>query len=90
MDAEYILAINPGATSTKIAVTCNNKFVFLKNIRHDTEKLQEFNKTSDQLEFRMNLVLQEVEENHVPFGQIRLIGPICQALMRLYGCRRRR
>jgi len=73
MDAEYILAINPGATSTKIAVTCNNKFVFLKNIRHDTEKLQEFNKTSDQLEFRMNLVLQEVEENHVPFGQIRLI-----------------
>ena len=73
MDANYIVAINPGATSTKIAVTCNNKFVFLKNIRHETEKLQSFRKTADQLEFRMDLVLREVEENHVPFDQIGLI-----------------
>lgn len=73
MDANYIVAINPGATSTKIAVTCNNKFVFLKNIRHETEKLQSFRKTADQLEFRMDLVLHEVKENHVPFDQIGLI-----------------
>ena len=30
MDANYILAINPGNTSTKIAVYHSNKFVFLK------------------------------------------------------------
>jgi butyrate kinase len=73
MDANYIVAINPGATSTKIAVTCDNKFVFLKNIRHEADKLNAYGKTADQLEFRMNLVLQEVQENHVPFDQVGLI-----------------
>jgi butyrate kinase len=73
MDAKYILAINPGATSTKIAVYGQNKFVFLKTIRHDPDVLQSFNKTTDQLEFRMNLVLEEVKENHIPFDQIGMI-----------------
>ena len=39
MDANYILAINPGATSTKIAVYHSNKFVFLKTIRHEYDDL---------------------------------------------------
>ncbi len=73
MDANYILAINPGATSTKIAVYHSNKFVFLKTIRHEEDELQAFKKTTDQLEFRMNLVLTEVKENHVPFNQVGLI-----------------
>ena len=46
MDANYILAINPGATSTKIAVYGQNKFVFLKNIRHEYDDLQSFEKTT--------------------------------------------
>jgi butyrate kinase len=73
MDCNYILAINPGASSTKIAVTCNNKFVFLKNIRHTDEELQPFGKTAEQMDFRMDLVLKEVLENHVPFDQVGLI-----------------
>jgi butyrate kinase len=73
MEANYIVAINPGATSTKISVTLHNKFIFLKNIRHQVEQLQSFKQTSDQLEFRMGLVLQEVRENHVPFDQVGLI-----------------
>ena len=66
MDANYILAINPGATSTKIAVYHSNKFVFLKTIRHDCDELLTFQKTVDQLDFRMGLVLTEVKENHIP------------------------
>ena len=73
MDADYIVAINPGATSTKIAVTIQNKFVFLKNIRHEPEQLQVYERTADQLDFRMKLVLDEVRENHVPFEQIGLV-----------------
>jgi len=73
MDANYILAINPGATSTKIAVYGQNKFVFLKNIRHEYDDLQSFEKTTDQLEFRMELVIVEVKENHIPFDQIGMI-----------------
>jgi len=73
MDADYILAINPGATSTKIAVYRSNKFVFLKTIRHDLDDLKPFKKTVDQLDFRMELVLTEVKENHIPFEQVGMI-----------------
>jgi butyrate kinase len=73
MDADYILAINPGATSTKIAVYRTNKFVFLKTIRHETDELRAFSRTADQLELRMGLVMAEVKENHVPFDQVGII-----------------
>ena len=73
MDADYILAINPGATSTKIAVYRSNQFVFLKTIRHDCGELKPFKKTADQMELRMELVLSEVRENHIPSGEIGMI-----------------
>jgi len=73
MDADYIIAINPGATSTKIAVYHSNKFVFLKTIRHECDELTAFKHTMDQLDFRLNLVLNEVKENHVPFEKVGLI-----------------
>ena len=73
MDADYIIAINPGATSTKIAVYHSNKFVFLKTIRHEGDELSAFKQTRDQLDFRLGLVLHEVKENHVPFDNVGLI-----------------
>ncbi len=73
MDANYILVINPGATSTKIAVYRDNKSVFLKTIRHEGGELDAFSKTSDQLEYRLNLVLSEVEANHIPFDRVGII-----------------
>lgn len=73
MDTDYILAINPGATSTKIAVYRSNQFLFLKTIRHDGDHIQSFKKTADQLDFRLELVLAEVRENHIPFDQIGMI-----------------
>jgi butyrate kinase len=73
MDANYILVINPGATSTKIAVYQDNRSVFLKTIRHECDELEIFSQTSDQLEYRLNLVLSEVEANHIPFDSIGVI-----------------
>jgi butyrate kinase len=73
MDADYILAINPGATSTKIAVYRANKFVFLKTIRHDCDELLPFKNTVDQLDLRLGMVLSELKENHIPFEQVGII-----------------
>jgi butyrate kinase len=73
MEADYILAINPGATSTKIAVYKGNNSVFLKSILHDCDDLHGFKKTADQLDMRLNLVLSEVKKNHIPFDSIGLI-----------------
>lgn len=62
MDCYNILAINPGSTSTKIAVYCNDKSVFLKNIKHSTEELQPFEKITDQFQFRKSVILKELTD----------------------------
>jgi len=73
MNANHILVINPGATSTKIAVYRENRSVFLKTIRHDMEELNTFRQTTDQLDFRQKLVLDEVEANHIPYDSVGVI-----------------
>jgi len=73
MDANYILVINPGATSTKIAVYQDNRSVFLKTIRHECGDLETFSQTSEQLDYRLKLVLTEVEANHIPFNSVGVI-----------------
>jgi len=73
MGADYILVINPGASSTKIAVYRNNTSVFLKSIRHEIGDLETFAHSADQLPYRLNLVLSEVTENHIPLDQVGMI-----------------
>ncbi|MCK5808397.1 butyrate kinase [bacterium] len=55
-----ILAINPGSTSTKIAVFENTKQLFLKNIKHSVEELAPFEKIIDQYDFRKDIIIKEL------------------------------
>ncbi len=57
-----ILVINPGATSTKIAVYEDEKEIFSKTIYHSTEEISKFDKISEQYEFRKNTILSALEE----------------------------
>jgi butyrate kinase len=57
----YILAINPGSTSTKTAIFKNDKSVFTKEISHSSEDLAGFEKIADQFRFRKELILKEIE-----------------------------
>ncbi len=57
-----ILAVNPGSTSTKIAVYQNSEPVFLKNIKHSPDDLAPFSKITDQFEFRKEIILQQLKE----------------------------
>lgn len=60
-----ILSINPGSTSTKIAVYENEQPLFVKTIDHPTGELERFDNVSDQFDMRKNHVLQVLEENGV-------------------------
>lgn len=62
MEDQRILAINPGSTSTKIAVYQGSKSIFLKNIKHSAEDLQPFEKIVDQFSFRKDIIIKELEE----------------------------
>lgn len=65
MNTYKIFTINPGSTSTKIALFENDKAVFSSNVSHDAKKLDEFTTISEQLPYRKETILQLLCENHI-------------------------
>lgn len=60
-----ILAINPGATSTKVAVYDDEEPVFVESVRHEPEELAEFEHTYDQYEFRAKTIRGAIEKHDI-------------------------
>ena len=60
-----VLAINPGSTSTKIAVYDDTTNVFTETLRHDAKEIEAFGGTIEQFEFRKGLVLEALEKHGV-------------------------
>ena len=73
MGLRQILAINPGSTSTKIAVYLNSKLIFLKSINHSVEELAKFEKIVDQYSFRKNIILEELRYAHIEIDKIEIV-----------------
>jgi butyrate kinase len=68
-----ILAINPGSTSTKIAIYNNLRPVFLKNISHDCDELNKFNHITDQFEYRKDVIINEIETANFDISKIEAV-----------------
>lgn len=60
-----ILAINPGSTSTKIAVFEDEKEIFSKTLRHSTEELSSFADIASQFQFRKEIILHELKQANI-------------------------
>lgn len=69
-----ILVINPGSTSTKIALYEDETPLLLRNIRHTVEELKQFERIVDQREFRRDLVIHELQKLDVRFHFDAIIG----------------
>ncbi|GAB4172931.1 MAG: butyrate kinase [Calditrichia bacterium] len=69
----FILSINPGSTSTKIALFEKEKEIFTHTIRHNVEELARFNKASDQDLYRMNIIIKTLKEKQVDATKIAAI-----------------
>ncbi len=57
-----ILVINPGSTSTKIAVYHDKNEVMKKTISHPLEELKKFERIIDQYEFRKSVIISTLKE----------------------------
>ena len=57
-----ILAINPGSTSTKIAVYSDGKAVYSKTFGHSAEELARFHRVADQYEWRKEMILADLAD----------------------------
>lgn len=69
-----ILVINPGSTSTKVAVYKDERPVLLRNIRHTAEELQQYPTSFDQLPLRQSKIVQTLEEEGIPFKFDAIVG----------------
>lgn len=63
--AYRVLAINPGSTSTKIAVHEDSTVLFEITLRHDPAELDKFGGIIEQYDFRKTLVLEAMKEHQV-------------------------
>ncbi len=68
--AYRILAVNPGSTSTKIAVFEDEREIFRKTIRHSEDELRGFERIADQRGFRTSLVKQILREENFPLSSL--------------------
>jgi len=71
VDKKYrLFVINPGSTSTKIALFENERELFSANVSHEAAKLNEFPEIRDQLPYRKERILSELAKNKIPLDGI--------------------
>jgi butyrate kinase len=73
MDKRLILAVNPGSTSTKFALFEEDKLIFEKSLSHSQADLAGYDKITEQLQFRKNLILNELSGKNKLQERIRVV-----------------
>jgi len=56
-----LLIVNPGSTSTKVAIFNNTTPILEKTIRHSTTDLAPYEKVTDQYDFRKQIIIDNVQ-----------------------------
>ncbi|MCE1198763.1 MAG: butyrate kinase [Marinilabiliales bacterium] len=72
-DLVRILVVNPGSTTTKIAIYENTICIFLKTLHHSLEDLAAFPTIADQYEFRKNAILKQLEMEAIPLEEVHVV-----------------
>lgn len=65
MKTYRVFAINPGSTSTKIAMFENERKVFSKNVSHDAAYLRSLGSIADQFPYRRQLILDALDDTGI-------------------------
>ncbi|MDD5018239.1 MAG: butyrate kinase, partial [Eubacteriales bacterium] len=65
-----IIAVNPGSTSTKVAVFNNEDQIFSVSIPHTTEELADFKEIIDQLDYRKKKILDALEKGGISLNDV--------------------
>jgi len=74
MSRDYkILVINPGSTSTKVALFSNEQLLCDKKIEHSSKELSNFNKIVDQYRFRQDIILSFLKEKGINLSTLNAV-----------------
>lgn len=69
-----ILAINPGSTTTKVALFSAEELLSQKTIEHPREEIAVFDSLSDQLPYRLKLIEEFVEKSKIDGPIAAIVG----------------
>lgn len=70
MKSYRILTINPGSTSTKMAVFENEKPIYTTTVNHDAAVLKQFAEVSDQFVYRKEMITKELAEKEIDLSNL--------------------
>ena len=65
-----IFVINPGSTSTKVALFENEEKILETSVSHDADILLRYPTTNDQLPYRKKVILEFLRENHIDLSDV--------------------
>jgi butyrate kinase len=60
-----ILAINPGSTSTKVALYADKEVIFVETLDHPVNEIQKYEHVQDQFDFRKNVIIDLLNKNDI-------------------------
>ena len=60
-----ILTINPGSTSTKVALYADKQVMIVETLDHPVTELQKYEHVQDQFDFRKNVILDLLKKNDI-------------------------
>lgn len=70
---KYILAINPGSTSTKLSIFHGEDEIKSHTISHSMEDLREFDSVSQQFDYRFNLIKSWLEKENIELESLKAV-----------------
>lgn len=68
-----ILAINPGATSTKLAVYDDDQVVLKKTVEHQGDELKQYVHVYDQYPYRIDLIRRELADANIALESLQAV-----------------
>ena len=69
-----ILSINPGSTSTKIAVYENERELFQKTVEHDAREIAQYKTVADQLPMRKEAIMACLKEKNFSLKELSAVA----------------
>jgi butyrate kinase len=70
MERRFILAINPGSTSTKISLFEDESELKTHKIDHNKEELEKYDRIRDQYDYRLNLIKSWMDDEKIQLNSL--------------------
>ncbi len=67
---QRLLVINPGSTSTKVAVYEDEQPLFVETLRHSSQEIGAFSHILDQYDLRLGVILALLRQRQIPLASL--------------------